>query len=50
MAIRFVQPVGSLELPELTPYRTLRQHEDHRRERIFVAEGEKVVRACSRAG
>lgn len=44
VAIRFVQPVTSLELPELAPYRTLRQHEEHRREGIFVAEGEKVVR------
>ncbi len=44
MAIRSVQAVESLDLPELTPYRTLRQHEDHRRDRIFVAEGEKVVR------
>ncbi len=44
MAVRSVQAVQTLDLPELTPYRTLRQHEDHRRERIFVAEGEKVVR------
>ncbi len=44
MAIRWVQAIQTLELPELAPYRTLRQHEDHRRERIFVAEGEKVVR------
>jgi len=36
--------VASLDHPELTPYRTLRQHEDHRKDRIFVAEGEKVVR------
>ncbi len=44
MAIRSVQAVETLELPELAPYRTLRQHEAHRRDRIFVAEGEKVVR------
>ncbi len=44
MAIRFIQPVASLDHPELMPYRTLRQYEDHRKERIFVAEGEKVVR------
>lgn len=44
VAIRFVQPVASLDLPELAPYRTLREHEEHRREGIFVAEGEKVVR------
>jgi len=44
VGIRFIQPVASLDHPELTPYRTLRQHEDHRKDRIFVAEGEKVVR------
>lgn len=44
MAIRSVQTVDTLDLPELAPYRTLRQHEDHLRQRIFVAEGEKVVR------
>lgn len=44
MAIRSVQALTTLELPELAPYRTMRQHEEHRRERIFVAEGEKVVR------
>jgi tRNA G18 (ribose-2'-O)-methylase SpoU len=44
VAIRSVQAIHTLELPELAPYRTLRQHEEHRRERIFVAEGEKVVR------
>src|SRR3954464_8730812 len=41
MQVRFVQ---TLDLPELQPYGTLRQHEEHRRERIFVAEGDKVVR------
>lgn len=44
MAIRSVQAVQTLDLPALAPYRTLRQHEAHRRERLFVAEGEKVVR------
>lgn len=44
MAVRSVQAIQTLELPELAPYRTLRQHEEHRRERLFVAEGEKVVR------
>lgn len=44
MAVGSVQAVQTLDLPELAPYRTLRQHEAHRRERIFVAEGEKVVR------
>jgi len=36
--------IESLDLPELAPYRTLRQHEEHRRAGIFVAEGDKVVR------
>jgi tRNA G18 (ribose-2'-O)-methylase SpoU len=44
VAIRSIQAVDTLDLPALTPYRTLRQHEDQRRSRIFVAEGEKVVR------
>lgn len=44
VAIRSVQAISTLELPELAPYRTMRQQEEHRRERIFVAEGEKVVR------
>lgn len=39
-----VHHVDSLDLPELRPYGTLRQHEEHRREGIFVAEGDKVVR------
>src|SRR5437762_10314186 len=39
-----VQVVSSLEAPELRPYRTLRRPAEHRREGIFVAEGEKVVR------
>jgi tRNA G18 (ribose-2'-O)-methylase SpoU len=36
--------VNTLELPELEPYRTLRRPQEHWRKRIFVAEGEKVVR------
>jgi tRNA G18 (ribose-2'-O)-methylase SpoU len=44
VTIRSIQAIETLDLPELAPYRTLRQHEDHRRARIFVAEGEKVVR------
>jgi tRNA G18 (ribose-2'-O)-methylase SpoU len=36
--------VPSLDLPELAPYGTLRQSEEHRRAGIFVAEGDKVVR------
>jgi tRNA G18 (ribose-2'-O)-methylase SpoU len=44
MAIASVQTVTSFDRPELTPYRTLRQEHQHWLERIFVAEGEKVVR------
>jgi tRNA G18 (ribose-2'-O)-methylase SpoU len=36
--------VASLDLPELAPYRTMRRHHDHIQQRIFVAEGDKVVR------
>jgi tRNA G18 (ribose-2'-O)-methylase SpoU len=36
--------VDSLDLPELAPYRTMRRHHDHVQQRIFVAEGDKVVR------
>jgi tRNA G18 (ribose-2'-O)-methylase SpoU len=39
-----VRPLDNLELPELRPYRTLRYQHEQRREGIFVAEGEKVVR------
>ena len=39
-----LHPITTFDLPELAPYRTLRQQHDHRRQRIFVAEGEKVVR------
>ncbi|HMJ90566.1 MAG TPA: RNA methyltransferase [Candidatus Acidoferrum sp.] len=35
--------IPSLDLPELAPYRTLRQAEEHRRASLFVAEGDKVV-------
>jgi tRNA G18 (ribose-2'-O)-methylase SpoU len=38
-----VQPIDSLDLPELAPYRTLRRPLEHREQGIFVAEGEKVV-------
>src|ERR1051325_11772177 len=41
--VRIYRP-ESLDVPELRPYGTLRQHEEHRREGIFVAEGDKVVR------
>jgi len=36
--------ISSLDVPELQPYRTLRQSVEHFREGIFIAEGEKVVR------
>jgi tRNA G18 (ribose-2'-O)-methylase SpoU len=39
-----IQPVESLDLPELAPYRTMRRQQAHRDQGIFVAEGEKVVR------
>jgi tRNA G18 (ribose-2'-O)-methylase SpoU len=37
-------PIESLDLPELAPYRTMRWQSDHRKQGIFVVEGEKVVR------
>jgi len=39
-----VHQLVSLDLPELQPYRTMRQQLEHRRQQIFIAEGEKVVR------
>ncbi|MBM4029259.1 MAG: RNA methyltransferase, partial [Planctomycetes bacterium] len=39
-----VQTIESFDLPELNPYRTMRQQHEHRQQRIFVAEGEKIVR------
>ena len=39
-----IRPVDSLELPELAPYRTMRRPVEHVQQRIFVAEGDKVVR------
>src|SRR6185436_2688729 len=38
-----VEPVRSLDAPELGPYRTMRRQLEHRQQRIFVAEGDKVV-------
>jgi tRNA G18 (ribose-2'-O)-methylase SpoU len=38
------QEISALDAPELAPYRTMRAQQDHSREGIFVAEGEKVVR------
>ena len=42
MSLR-VEPVRSLDAPELAPYRTMRRQLEHRQQRIFVAEGDKVV-------
>jgi tRNA G18 (ribose-2'-O)-methylase SpoU len=39
-----VQEVQDLEARALAPYRTLRRHEEHHAQGLFVAEGEKVVR------
>lgn len=39
-----VHPIDSLELPELSPYRTMRRPLEHETQGIFVAEGSKVVR------
>jgi len=39
-----VEEVDTLELPELSPYRTMRRQSEQREQGIFVAEGEKVVR------
>jgi tRNA G18 (ribose-2'-O)-methylase SpoU len=39
-----VEHIDSLDRPELEPYRTMRMQAEHRRQGIFVAEGEKVVR------
>ena len=45
-----VQPIDSLDLPELAPYRTMKWQYEHRNEGIFVAEGEKVVRRLLESG
>jgi len=39
-----LQTVDHLDDPRLLPYRTMKQQRDHHNQRIFVAEGEKVVR------
>src|SRR6185503_20581871 len=44
-----VQKVQSLDHPDLAPYRTMRHTIQHRRQGIFVAEGEKVVRRLLRS-
>ena len=43
MATLNIQPVTDLSLPELKAFCTLRRRQDIRRERLFVAEGDKVV-------
>src|SRR5437870_3698331 len=44
-----VQQVTSLDLRELQPYRTMRRPADHIKEKIFVAEGGKVVERLIRS-
>ncbi|HNQ90885.1 MAG TPA: RNA methyltransferase [Verrucomicrobiota bacterium] len=44
MSIASLQTLESLDGPVLAPYRTMRMQFEHYAERIFVAEGEKVVR------
>lgn len=39
-----VQPIDSLDLPELAPYRTMKRPVEHESKGIFVAESVKVVR------
>lgn len=43
MGVLTVEPITSLERPELEPYRTMKRDGTHRKRRIFVAEGDKVV-------
>ena len=39
-----IHRLTSFDPPELAPYRSMKYQREHRRQRIFVAEGEKVVR------
>jgi tRNA G18 (ribose-2'-O)-methylase SpoU len=39
-----IQKILSIDDPRLEPYRTMKMQADHHRQRIFVAEGEKVAR------
>jgi tRNA G18 (ribose-2'-O)-methylase SpoU len=39
-----VQHIASFDLPELAPYRTMKFQSEHRKQGIFVAESDKVVR------
>jgi tRNA G18 (ribose-2'-O)-methylase SpoU len=44
MAISQIQPVQSIELPELALYRTLRRVEEHERAGVLVAANHKVIK------
>ena len=39
-----IRTIASIDDPQLLPYRTMKMQADHHRQRIFVAEGENVVR------
>lgn len=41
--IQTINKIDSIEIPELSIFRTLKQQHDHRREGLFVAEGHFVV-------
>lgn len=47
-----IEHVTALDLarPEMIPYATLRQHDEHKRAGLFVAEGDKVVRLLLESG
>src|ERR1041384_7261221 len=45
-----VHSIGSLDLPELAPYRTLKRPVEHETQGIFVAEGDKVVHRLLASG
>ena len=47
-----LEHVTALDLarPEMIPYATLRQHDEHKRAGLFVAEGDKVVRLLLESG
>ena len=45
-----IQEVGTLDVPQLKPYLTLRRPHEHIQQGIFVAEGEKVVQRLLRSG
>jgi len=38
-----IHSISSLDVPELSPYRTLRRPQEHREQGIFIAEGAKVA-------